>query len=81
MRTTLAVVFLVIALACTASAQISFGFKGGLNMAKLSGDGWDDAERGLESNVDDKSLTGAAFGVVFEMPLTKTGLTLQPEIL
>ena len=81
MRTTLAVAFLVIALACTASAQISFGFKGGLDMAKLSGDGWDDAAQYMESTVDDKSLTGAAFGVVMAMPLGKGGFSLQPEVL
>ena len=81
MRTIISVLFLIVLLAFSANAKMNFGIKGGLDMAKLSGDGWNDAERGLEAQIDDKMKLGFAFGFVTEFPMGTGGFSLQPEFL
>jgi hypothetical protein len=81
MRTTISVLFLILLLAFSANAKVNFGIKAGPDMAKLSGDGWTDAEQGLEAQIDDKFKMGFAFGFVTEMPMGTGGFSLQPEFL
>jgi hypothetical protein len=81
MRTLVSVLFLIVLLAFSANAKTNFGIKGGLDMAKLTGDGWDDAEQGLEAQIDDKMKMGFALGFVIELPMGTGGFSLQPEFL
>ena len=69
----------VVAMSVPANAATKFGVKAGLNMAKLSGDGWDQIEGEMEMAVDSKMRLGFGFGVVMQMPLGEGGLMLQPE--
>jgi len=81
MRLTIFSLLAVLLLAFTATAQVNFGIKAGANMAKLTGDGWDDVENYLEAPVDSKFKMGFAFGLMAEMPLGEGGFAIQPEIL
>ncbi len=82
------VVFLVLAMFAMIGSAVAqdapkmhFGIKGGLNLANMSGDGWDQAAVEMETQFDDKYKMGFAFGLAAELPLGESGLVLQPEVL
>jgi len=81
MRLTIFSLFLVLLLAFSATAQVNFGIKAGANMAKITGDGWDDVEDFVEASIDSKFKMGFAFGLTAEMPLGEGGFAIQPEVL
>lgn len=81
MRFTIFTLFVALLLVVSASAQVNFGIKAGADMAKLTGDGWDQAEQGLETQLDSKFKMGFAFGLMAEFPLGESGFAIQPEVL
>ena len=83
MRATIIALFICLSLVVTAAAQspVKFGVKGGLALADMTGDGWDDIEASLEVTADNSFKAGFAGGAFFEMPLGASGLALHPEVL
>jgi len=81
MRYTILAIFLTLVLAFSATAQVNFGIKAGGNMAKLTGDGWDDVEDFVGVPVDNGFKMGFAFGLMAEFPMGESGFAIQPEVL
>jgi hypothetical protein len=80
-RSSFVLFVLLLALATTASAQIKFGLKGGVNLADMAGDGWVVLAAEAETTVDHKFSLGFGGGVFAQVPLGQSGLLLQPEAL
>jgi hypothetical protein len=75
------IVVLLLAASAMAQSPIKFGIKGGLTLASLSGDGWDDVEDYIGVTLDNKSKMGFCGGVFVDLPLGASGVSLQPELL
>lgn len=83
MRIAMLVLLVSLSLVVTGAAQplVKFGIKGGVTMASMSGDGWDDIEEMDSVTIEKKFLMGMAGGLFVEFPLGASGLSLQPEFL
>ncbi len=80
-RSVLILFVLLLAMAVTASAQIKFGLKAGVNLADMSGDGWDVLATLEDVTIDHKFSLGFGGGFFAQIPIGQSGLLLQPEAL